>query len=294
MSRSSAFARLLVLVVTLLVPLRLSAQQETGRLVGRVVEAEAGAPLAGAQVEVVGTGIKVATAVDGRFILSNVPVGTVSLSVRLIGFQPKTVTGLVIARGETTEQNVALSGSVVQIEELAVTAEAERGTVNAALEEQRNATAIVNSMTAEQIAKSPDSDASQAVQRVSGVTVQDGKFVFVRGLDERYTTASMNGARILWNSLSGTRPLKISASVPRLIAPWSARTRTAPSISGPSVSWRISARPGATYHSARAVSRSPATPSPCIGLCAPLPAISCTRRDDMEMVQRAAATGPEI
>ena len=77
-----------------------------------------------------------------------------------------------------------------------MTAEAERGTVNRALDEQRNATNIVSSVTAEQIARSPDSDAGQAVQRVSGVSVQDGRYVFVRGLGERYTTTSLNGARI--------------------------------------------------------------------------------------------------
>jgi hypothetical protein len=196
MSRMSGVGRMLAVLVLTLAPGALVAQQETGRLVGRVVEGEQGTPLAGALVEVTGTSLKTSTAVDGRFILQNVPVGTVSLSVRLIGFQPKAVTGLAITRGGTTEQNVSLSNSVVQLEELAVTAEAERGTVSAALEEQRNATALVNSVTSEQIAKSADSDASQAVQRVSGVTVQDGRYVFVRGLGERYTTASLNGARI--------------------------------------------------------------------------------------------------
>ena len=81
----------------------------------------------------------------------------------------------------------------VQLAEIAVSAEAERGTVNRALEEQRNANNIVSAVTAEQISKSPDSDAGQAVQRVSGVSVQDGKYVFVRGLGERYTTTSLNG-----------------------------------------------------------------------------------------------------
>ncbi len=85
---------------------------------------------------------------------------------------------------------------MVQLAEIAVTAEAERGTVNRALDEQRNATNIVSSVTAEQIRRSPDSDAGQAVQRVSGVTVQDGRYVFVRGLGERYTTTSLNGARV--------------------------------------------------------------------------------------------------
>jgi TonB-dependent receptor len=51
-------------------------------------------------------------------------------------------------------------------------------------------------VSAEQISKSPDSDAGQAIQRVSGVTVQDGKYIFVRGLGERYTNTSLNGTRI--------------------------------------------------------------------------------------------------
>ena len=93
-------------------------------------------------------------------------------------------------------QDVALTAEAVQLAEISVSAEAERGTVNRALEEQRNATSIVSAITAEQIGKSPDGDAGQAVQRVSGVTVQDGRYVFVRGLGERYTTAALNGARI--------------------------------------------------------------------------------------------------
>ena len=114
----------------------------------------------------------------------------------MIGFAPKVVTGVVVEAGQTSAQDVALAAEAVQLAEISVSAESERGTVNRALEEQRNAANIVNAVTAEQIAKSPDSDAGQAVQRVSGVTVQDGKYVFVRGLGERYTTTSLNGARI--------------------------------------------------------------------------------------------------
>ena len=68
--------------------------------------------------------------------------------------------------------------------------------MNDALDQQRTAVGVVNAMTAEQISRSPDADAAQAVQRVSGVTVQDNKYIAVRGLGERYTTASLNGARV--------------------------------------------------------------------------------------------------
>jgi TonB-dependent receptor len=125
-----------------------------------------------------------------------VPAGTVTLQVRILGYQPKSVTGLLLDAGGTLEQDISLAPASVQLETQVVTADAERGSVSAALDAQRNATGIVNAVTAEQIQKSPDGDAAQAVQRVSGVTVQDGKYVFVRGLGERYTTASLNGARI--------------------------------------------------------------------------------------------------
>ena len=170
--------------------------QSTGRVVGRVVDAEQGNPIAGAPVEIIGTTLSTTTALDGRYAVQGVPEGLTSVRVRMIGFAPKLVTGVDVRAGRTAVQDIALSATAVQLAEIAVTAEAERGTVNRALDEQRNATNIVNAVSAEQIARSPDSDAGQAVQRVSGVTVQEGKYVFVRGLGERYTTTSLNGARI--------------------------------------------------------------------------------------------------
>ena len=176
-----------------LVPL---AAQETGRIVGRVVDSEQGSPIAGAELEVVGPGIRDVTAVDGRYALERIPAGVVSIRVRMIGFAPKLVTGVLVSSGATVAQDIGLGAAAVQLAEISVSAEAERGSVNRALDQQRNALQIVSAVSAEQISRSPDSDAGQAVQRVSGVTVQDGKYVFVRGLGERYTTTSLNGSRI--------------------------------------------------------------------------------------------------
>ncbi len=187
---------LLLLTVCLVAGPELLPAQQTGRIVGRVVEAEKGSPIAGAQVELLEAPIRAVAALDGRFTLDRVPAGPVSVRVRMIGYGPKTVTGVVVPPGGSVAQDVALAAEAVQLEEIAVSAESERGTVNRALEQQRNANNIVSAVTAEQISRSPDSDAGQAVQRVSGVTVQDGKYVFVRGLGERYTTTSLNGSRV--------------------------------------------------------------------------------------------------
>lgn len=174
-----------------------AAGQETGRVTGRVVDAGHGTPLPGAVVEVVGPGtVRATTGLDGRYVLLGVAPGTIELRIRLVGYQSKVIAGLAVPGGAITVQDVALEARTVQLAELTVSAEAERGSVASALNEQRMAANVVNAITAEEISRSPDGDAAQAIQRVSGVTVQDGKFVFVRGLGERYTTTSLNGARI--------------------------------------------------------------------------------------------------
>ena len=168
----------------------------TGRIVGRILDATTGQGLSDVGVQIVGTTLGATSAVEGRFAVPNIRAGTVTIQVRRLGYVPKTVTGILLDAGQTVEQNITMQPATLKLQTVQTTAAAERGTVNEALDQQKTATGIVSSVTAEQITRSPDSDAAQAVQRVSGVTVQDGKYVFVRGLGERYTTASLNGARI--------------------------------------------------------------------------------------------------
>ncbi|HLV25780.1 MAG TPA: carboxypeptidase regulatory-like domain-containing protein, partial [Gemmatimonadales bacterium] len=160
------------------------AQGASGRVAGRIVEANSGTGITGAQIIVAGTTIGTQSGIDGRYIITGVPSGNVDLSIRRIGFQPKTITGIMVPDGDGVELNVTLAAATIQLDAVTVSAEAERGSVAAALDEQRNSTNIITSITAEQISRSPDSDAAAAVQRVSGVSVQDGKYVTVRGLSE--------------------------------------------------------------------------------------------------------------
>lgn len=169
----------------------------TGRVAGRVFDGSQGVPLAGVEVVVDGTELQTTTGVDGRYVLPEVPAGTHDLRFRRIGYKVKRVAGVQVPAGGAVEQNATLESQVVQLEEIVVvSAAAERGSVSRALEEQRLASSIINSVSMAQIEASPDGDAAEAAQRVSGVTVQDGKYVFVRGLGERYTTTSLNGARV--------------------------------------------------------------------------------------------------
>ena len=170
--------------------------QAAGRVVGRIVEAGTSRPLPGARVSVQGTGITALSGVDGRYALSGVPAGNRTIVVELIGYAPKTITDVEVDASGAVSLDVALEAAAIGLEAITVTAERERGSTALALDAQRNATGVTTAIGSEQIRKSPDSDAAQAIRRASGVTVQDGKYVFVRGLGERYSTTSLNGARL--------------------------------------------------------------------------------------------------
>jgi len=167
-----------------------------GRIVGRIVDAQSGQGIAHVAIQVVGTRLGTMSGVDGRYTIPSVPSGTVTLQARLIGYQPKTVTGIMLAADKSLQQDISLDQSAAVLTATVVTATSERGTVNEALNAQKTAIGIVSAVTVEQISKSPDSDAAQAAQRVSGVTLQKGGTLFVRGLGERYTTTQLNGTRV--------------------------------------------------------------------------------------------------
>jgi TonB-dependent receptor len=191
------FVSLVLAILALGVTAPLDAQEQAnGRIVGRIVDLSTGLGLSDVGIQVVGTTLGTMSGIDGRYALANVPSGTITIHARRLGYQPKTVTGILLESGASVQQNVGLQAATVQLQTLEVTADAERGSVSSAIDAQRNATGIVSAVSAEQMSRSPDSDAAAAVQRVSGVTVQDGKYVAVRGLGERYTTTSLNGTRL--------------------------------------------------------------------------------------------------
>ncbi len=171
-------------------------ESATGRILGRIVDSESGRALPGAQVVIEGTTMSVLAGVDGRYMVPLVPAGPTVVRAAMLGFASKTVTGVTVPAGGAVELNVSLDPSALLMDEIIVTAAAERGSVARALDEQRTSVNVVSALTREEMSRSPDGDAAEAVKRVSGVTVQDGKYVFVRGLGERYTTTSLNGARV--------------------------------------------------------------------------------------------------
>ena len=189
-------AAVLALVVGLLAPSMASAQQESV-LQGKILDATTGEPLIGAQVVISGTEQGTVTDVDGHYRLQVAP-GTYSIDVQYLGYASKTVTGISVGAGISTFQDVALESEVIQAEgiKVVISAAEERGSVIGALAHQRRATNVINGISTEEISQAPASNAAEAIKRVSSTSIVDGRYVYVRGLGERYSTAQLDGASL--------------------------------------------------------------------------------------------------
>jgi hypothetical protein len=82
------------------------------------------------------------------------------------------------------------------LDEVVTTGSRLQGSATAVIEERKNQAFVADILGAEQLARTGDSDAASALRRVTGLTLVDGKFIYVRGLGERYSSARLNGAAI--------------------------------------------------------------------------------------------------
>lgn len=182
---------------------QVTAQDDSpGAVVGRVVDAETGKGIAAAGVEETTTKIRVATSADGSFRLDLAP-GTYELRVVAPFYRGWSGRNVVVRPRAETRVEIALQPTGGEIELLEVVAEAYGGSEASQLLERKLAPTLSDNISAQMIKLSPDSDAAEIVQRLPAVTLQDDKYLNVRGLNERYTSALLNSSR-----LPSTDPLR--------------------------------------------------------------------------------------
>src|SRR5690348_3952731 len=98
------------------------AAQATGKIEGRVRD-NAGAPIANAQVFIVGTAFSALTNAQGYYFINNVPVGSVDIRAAFVGYRPVVQRGVLVRGGQTGTTDFALEASVTIVEDLTVKAE---------------------------------------------------------------------------------------------------------------------------------------------------------------------------
>lgn len=163
--------------------------------------------LAGVTIKIGGavTGIT-RSDVDGYYSFSIEAGKKYSVTVSYVGYKEKTIEELSLTKATGEEVlDIVLEEAGKTLENVTVRSAARSGargeTVNAMISYQKNTATVAQVISAEAIKRSPDKNTGEVLKRVPGTSVQEGKYLVVRGLADRYNQAMLNG--IL---LSSTEP----------------------------------------------------------------------------------------
>lgn len=168
---------------------------QAGKISGKVSDKKTGETLIGVTVKVKGTTKGMATDVDGNYIITGLNSGKHTVIFQYIGYTGKEISEVEVTSGKATVLNVILEESNSQnLNEVVIQGSFKKESVNALYALQKNSSAISDGISAEIIKKSPDRNTGEVLKRVSGASIQDNKFVVVRGLNDRYNTALLNNS----------------------------------------------------------------------------------------------------
>ncbi len=167
-----------------------------GYVVGRIVDKESGRPLEAANILLMGTPLRAQSDLDGRYRIP-APAGTYSVRAFRLGSAPAQIDSVRVVAGQSVTADFALGSVAVQLSSVAVTAGPVRAnSEDALLAMQKAAPRVSDGISAQAIARAPGASASDAVVRVTGVSIVDNKFAVVRGLAERYSNTLLNGVEL--------------------------------------------------------------------------------------------------
>jgi len=186
-----------VFVISFILALGAAHAARAGMIEGSVKDGKTGAALVGAAIRVVGTDLGATTDLDGRFAIASVPAGVYSLRVTCVGYTQKVIAGIAVDTVNEIKLDISTTqGDAMRIDDTYVTAQRVRTTNAALLTQRQQASVIGDAISAEQIRLSPDGSSSDALKRITGLSVVDDKFVFVRGVTDRYNSTTLNGVTV--------------------------------------------------------------------------------------------------
>ncbi|WP_031530836.1 TonB-dependent receptor [Dyadobacter crusticola] len=168
---------------------------QTGSIKGTIVDAQSKEPVIGASVVLKGSTPPVGASsdMDGKFDLPNIPTGKQTVVLTYVSYKAKEIE-VTVYPNQTVLINTTLEEDVANLTEVKIVGQRQTFTDVSVITEIKQAEQIAVGISAQQIQRSQDRDASQVIRRVPGVSIQDDRFVIIRGLNERYNTVMLNDA----------------------------------------------------------------------------------------------------
>ena len=169
---------------------------QNGTIRGTVIEQATGEPLYGVTVVIKGTTNGAISDFDGKFFIQAEP-GIYDIKASFVSLRTLTITGLEVKSGEITViEQMSLQEDVEELEAVVVTAQVSKSTEAALITVKRKSANMLDGISSASFRKIGDSNAAGAIKRVTGVSIEGGKYVYVRGLGDRYTKTMLDGVDI--------------------------------------------------------------------------------------------------
>jgi hypothetical protein len=174
------------------------AKSQKSKIEGKVINAANGEILIGATISIEGTKKSMQSDQNGYFSFSGLDKGKYKLTASYVSFTSKSINVEIPKEGEVITNDIVLDRatdmSSVVVKSTSGGSRKPVETVSSLLIAQKNSASVSDGISAETIKRTPDRNTGDILKRVSGASLQDDKFAVIRGLNDRYNTASLNGA----------------------------------------------------------------------------------------------------
>ena len=166
---------------------------QTGKIAGTIMDGEFNEPMAFANVLIKNTTKGTTSDFDGKYSI-DVEAGNYTIVFSYIGYQTIEISDVVVKSNDEVIVDVTLNTN--SLETVVITTTVRKNTESAILDLQKKSITLLDGLSAQSIKRSGASNIASAVKNVPGVSIQGGKYVYVRGLGDRYTKSILNGVDI--------------------------------------------------------------------------------------------------
>jgi len=204
----SALYLFIMLVICAFAVLAPAQSNSNGSISGRLVDSQNGEALVGANVYLENMTLGAATDLEGNYLIIKVPAGIYTLIVSSVGYTETKIINVQVAEGENTSLDVAVSPEIMTSETITVEAKVLKNTDASLLKTREKSNSISDAVSAESMSQAGSDNAADAMKQLTGASLVDGKYVYVRGLGDRYISTQLNGSEI-----PSTDPYRRSGSI---------------------------------------------------------------------------------
>ena len=176
----------------------ISLQAQSGTIRGNVTEGETGEPMLGATVRLFQANTTKGgayTDLEGNFTIKTEP-GTYSLIISYVSYKSDTIDEVIVTDGEVKVAKSLMYSESYTTEGVEIVAKRSEASSVSLYNKKRNAIQAIDGISFDLVQRTGDNNAAAAMARVTGVTVEGGKYVYVRGLGDRYSKTTLNGAEL--------------------------------------------------------------------------------------------------